>query len=51
MTDQLFSITLYEDGALQMRSKNKCDDIAAVLRIIADSLEAGTTKLAVIEND
>lgn len=47
----LFSITLYRDGQLRIDGHGHRERLPDILRLIADSLEAGHTALSHDESD
>lgn len=47
---RLFAITLYRDGQLQIDGRGREDKLPEILRIIADALEAGQTKLGIVDD-
>jgi hypothetical protein len=42
----LFSVTLYRDGQIRVDGHGRRDRMPEILRMIADSLEAGATVLS-----
>ena len=47
----LFSVTLYRDGTIRIDGHGRHDAMPAILRMIADSIEAGATVLSSYDED
>ncbi len=48
-SEPLFSLTLYPDGTLAIDGHGKEDRLPDILRVIAEALESGTTRMARLE--